>query len=50
MMCRNCERQASWMRTSCRTCESRLPAWYVVVTLAIGGGILAAFLLLEKFF
>ncbi|HEY2964494.1 MAG TPA: hypothetical protein VGJ37_18895 [Pyrinomonadaceae bacterium] len=50
MICRNCDRRASWIRTRCRACESRLPAWYVITTLVIGGGIYGAFLLLENLF
>jgi hypothetical protein len=38
------------MRTRCRTCQSRLPAWYVVTATAIGAGIYGAFLIVESLF
>jgi hypothetical protein len=50
MTCHNCERRASWLRTRCRTCQSRLPAWYVVAVMAICAAIYGGFLLLENVF
>ena len=50
MTCRNCDRPARWKSTRCRTCQSRLPAWYVLVTTAVLVAIVAAFLLVENVF
>ena len=50
MTCHNCERRASWLRTRCRTCESRLPAWYVFATMGAAIGIYVAFLVVESVF
>jgi hypothetical protein len=50
MICHNCDRPASWLRTRCHTCRSRLPTWYVVATIVIGISIYGAFLLLENLF
>jgi hypothetical protein len=50
MTCRNCDRQTSWISTRCRTCQSRLPAWYVLATMAVLVAIYAAFLVVEKVF
>jgi hypothetical protein len=38
------------LRRRCRTCQSRLPAWYVVTVVAVGAGIFLAFLLVENLF
>ena len=50
MTCHNCERRTSWLRTRCRTCQTRLPAWYVVTVMAICAAIYVGFLLLENLF
>jgi prepilin signal peptidase PulO-like enzyme (type II secretory pathway) len=50
MTCHNCERRASWLRTRCRTCQSRLPAWYVVTAMGIVVAIYVAFLVVESVF
>jgi hypothetical protein len=38
------------MRTRCRTCQTRLPAWYVVTATAICAAIYGGFLLLDNLF
>jgi len=50
MTCHNCQRRASWMRTRCRTCQNRLPAWYVVTATAVCAAIYGGFLLVENLF
>ncbi|HJT65092.1 MAG TPA: hypothetical protein VJ749_01490 [Pyrinomonadaceae bacterium] len=50
MTCRNCDRHASWISTRCRTCQSRLPAWYVLATVAVLVTICLAFLVVENVF
>jgi hypothetical protein len=50
MTCHHCDRRARWISTRCRTCQSRLPAWYILITIVIGGGIYGAFLLLDNLF
>ena len=50
MTCHNCERSTSWFRTRCRTCQSRLPAWYVVTAMGIGVAIYVGFLVVESVF
>jgi len=50
MTCRNCDRPANWTSTRCRTCQSRLPAWYIVMTVAVLVAISALFILVENVF
>jgi len=40
----------SWTLRRCRTCQSRLPAWYIITVVAICVGVYGAFVLLENVF
>lgn len=50
MTCYNCERRATWVRTRCRTCQTRLPAWYVVTAMGVCAAIYVGFVVLENLF
>ncbi|MDQ1729081.1 MAG: hypothetical protein QOD33_1206 [Pyrinomonadaceae bacterium] len=47
MRCPNCGRRASWARTRCAACKTKLVAWYVVVVTAVLVAGVAAWYLLE---
>lgn len=49
MTCPNCGRRASWARTRCPACRTKLITWYLIAAIIIAGASLAALLIMEMF-
>jgi uncharacterized OB-fold protein len=47
MKCPSCGRSASWTKTRCRTCKTRLIQWYILAAALFLLGCYGSFIMLE---
>jgi uncharacterized OB-fold protein len=47
MKCSNCERVVAAARTRCPACRTKLPAWYLIVSIGTVVAIVVAFKIVE---